>query len=48
MAQQLKDAGLQRITISLDALDDETFKTISDVGFGVEKVLQAIEKCTSC
>ncbi len=43
MAHQLKDAGLQRITISLDALDDETFKTISDVGFGVEKVLQAIE-----
>ncbi len=25
-AQQLKDAGLKRVTISLDALDDETFK----------------------
>lgn len=43
MAQQLKDAGLQRITVSLDALDDETFKTISDVSFNVDKVLDAIE-----
>ncbi len=43
MAQQLKDAGLKRITISLDALDNETFKAISDVGFDVDKVLQAIE-----
>jgi len=43
VAQQLKDAGLQRITISLDALDDETFKAISDVSFNVDKVLQAVE-----
>ncbi|NNC67407.1 MAG: GTP 3',8-cyclase MoaA [Gammaproteobacteria bacterium] len=43
VAQQLKDAGLKRITISLDALDDETFKAISDVKFGVEKVLKAID-----
>lgn len=43
VAQQLKDAGLQRITISLDALDDETFKAISDVGFNVDKVLQAVD-----
>jgi len=43
IAQQLKDAGLKRITISLDALDNETFKSISDVGFDVDKVLQAIE-----
>ena len=43
VSQQLKDAGLKRITISLDALDNETFKKISDVGFDVEKVLNAIE-----
>jgi len=43
MAQQLKNAGLQRITISLDALDDETFKAISDVSFNVDKVLSAID-----
>ena len=43
MAQRLKDAGLQRITISLDALDDETFKAISDVSFNVDKVLDAID-----
>jgi len=43
VAQQLRDAGLQRITISLDALDDETFKAISDVSFNVDKVLQAVE-----
>jgi cyclic pyranopterin phosphate synthase len=43
MAQQLKDSGLQRITVSLDALDDETFKTISDVSFHVDKVIDAIE-----
>ncbi len=43
IAQQLKDAGLKRITISLDALDDETFKAISDVSFNVDKVLDAID-----
>ena len=43
MAQQLKNAGLRRITISLDALDDETFKTISDISFNVDKVLCAID-----
>ena len=43
VAQQLKDAGLQRITISLDALDDKTFKAISDVNFDVEDVLKAVE-----
>jgi len=43
IAKDLKKAGLHRITISLDALDDETFKLISDVSFNVDKVLQAIE-----
>src|SRR5688500_5935365 len=32
-AQPLKDAGLQRVTVSLDSLDDETFKKMNDVEF---------------
>ncbi len=43
LAKQLKQAGLKRITISLDALDDATFKAISDVSFTVSQVLQAID-----
>ncbi len=42
-AQALKDAGLKRITVSLDALDDETFMAMNDVGFPVSKVLEAID-----
>lgn len=41
-ALALKRAGLKRVTISLDALDDETFQRINDVGFPVSKVLAAI------
>lgn len=39
----LADAGLNRITLSLDALDDTCFRKINDVNFSVEKVLQAVE-----
>ncbi len=42
-AQKLKAAGLDRITVSLDALDDATFKAINGVGFPVERVLDAID-----
>jgi len=42
-ARALKDAGLTRVTVSLDALDDETFGAINDVGFPVARVLGAIE-----
>lgn len=42
-AQALKAAGLKRITISLDALDDVTFKAINDVDFPVARVLEAID-----
>ena len=41
-ARRLKDAGLRRITVSLDALDNPTFKAINGVGFPVERVLDAI------
>jgi GTP 3',8-cyclase len=42
-AQALKDAGLKRITVSLDALDDAVFQRMNDVGFPVADVLQGIE-----
>ena len=42
-ARALKDAGLQRITISLDSLDDAVFMAMNDVGFPVAKVLAAID-----
>jgi cyclic pyranopterin phosphate synthase len=42
-AQALADAGLRRITVSLDALDDATFRALNDVDFGVERVLDGID-----
>ncbi|MFQ5795372.1 MAG: GTP 3',8-cyclase MoaA [Candidatus Bipolaricaulia bacterium] len=42
-AQMLKDAGLQRITVSLDSLDDAVFRAMNDVNFPVERVLEGIE-----
>jgi cyclic pyranopterin phosphate synthase len=42
-AQALKDAGLKRITVSLDSLDNEIFKAMNDVDFPVEKVLEGME-----
>ena len=42
-AQALKDAGLQRVTVSLDALDDAIFRRMNDAGFPVHEVLRGIE-----
>ena len=42
-AQALKDAGLQRVTVSLDALDDAIFRHMNDVDFPVADVLDAID-----
>ncbi|HCH08322.1 MAG TPA: GTP 3',8-cyclase MoaA, partial [Dehalococcoidia bacterium] len=42
MAQKLKDAGLQRITVSLDSMDDDVFKTMNGRGFGTERVIEGI------
>ena len=42
-AQALKDAGLDRVTVSLDALDDAVFKRMNDVDFAVADVLAGIE-----
>lgn len=41
-AQLLKDAGLDRISISLDSLDNETFKLMNGRGFSTNKVLDGI------
>ena len=42
-ANTLKDAGLTRVTVSLDALDDETFAAMNDVSFPVARVLAGID-----
>jgi cyclic pyranopterin phosphate synthase len=42
-AQALKDAGLNRVTVSLDALDDATFRRMNDVDFSVADVLRGID-----
>ncbi|MFZ6644675.1 GTP 3',8-cyclase MoaA [Undibacterium sp. TJN25] len=41
-AQSLKDAGLTRVTVSLDSLDDATFRKMNDVDFPVDDVLDGI------
>ncbi len=42
-AQALKDAGLNRVTVSLDGLDDAIFRRMNDVDFPVSDVLAGIE-----
>ncbi len=42
-AQALADAGLSRITVSLDSLDDEVFRAMNDVDFPVARVLAGID-----
>ncbi|MDR6768949.1 cyclic pyranopterin phosphate synthase [Acidovorax delafieldii] len=42
-AQALKDAGLNRVTVSLDGLDDTIFRRMNDVDFPVADVLAGIE-----
>ena len=41
-AQGLKEAGLDRLTVSLDALDEKIFQEFNDVGFPAAKVLEGI------
>ena len=41
-AEGLKEAGLHRLSISLDSLDEEVFKKMNGRGFGVDKVLEGI------
>jgi len=42
-ARSLAEAGLTRVTVSLDSLDDEVFRSMNDVDFPVERVLAGIE-----
>ena len=42
-AQALADAGLRRVTVSLDSLDDDVFRAMNDVDAPVERVLAGIE-----
>jgi cyclic pyranopterin phosphate synthase len=42
-ARALKDAGLKRVSVSLDSLDNEIFKSMNDVDFPVEKVIEGME-----
>ncbi|MEY4862955.1 MAG: 3,8-cyclase MoaA [Pseudomonadota bacterium] len=41
-ARSLRDAGLSRITVSLDALDETTFRSMNDADFPVSDVLEGI------
>ena len=41
-AQQLRDAGLSRVTVSLDSLDEATFRAMNDIDFPLERVLDGI------
>ncbi len=41
-AQKLRDAGLRRITVSLDSLDEEVFRKMNGRNFGTERVLEGI------
>ena len=43
MAPELRDAGLQRVTVSLDSLDDARFREMSGAEFSVDLVLKGIE-----
>lgn len=44
-ALQLKEAGLSRVTVSLDALENEVFQSLSDTTNSVDEILQGIEFC---
>jgi GTP 3',8-cyclase len=42
-AEALAAAGLSRVTVSLDSLDDESFRALNDVDFPVQRVLEGID-----
>lgn len=42
LAQRLRDAGLHRVTVSLDAIDDATFRAMNDADYPVADVLEGI------
>ncbi len=46
-AAALAAAGLDRVTVSLDSVDDATFRSLNDVDFPVERVLEGIDAATA-
>ena len=46
-AAALKEAGLHRVSVSLDTLDDDIFREMNGRGFGTEKVLEGIAAAES-
>ena len=42
-AEALAAAGLSRVTVSLDSLDDDAFRAMNDVDFPVQRVLEGID-----
>ncbi len=46
-ASQLAEAGLRRITVSLDSLDDTVFKQMNGRGFGTRRVLDGINRAAA-
>ncbi|MGZ8705711.1 MAG: GTP 3',8-cyclase MoaA [Aeromicrobium sp.] len=48
LAARLADAGLGRVTVSLDSLDDDVFRQMNGVGFPVGRVLHGIREARSC
>ena len=46
-AQALKDAGLKRVSVSLDSLDNEVFKAMNDVDVPVDRVIRGMDAAAS-
>jgi cyclic pyranopterin phosphate synthase len=46
-ADALAAAGLSRVTVSLDSLDDEAFRAMNDVDFPVQRVLEGVDAATA-
>jgi len=46
-AATLAAAGLSRVTVSLDSLDEDAFRALNDVDFPVERVLEGIDAATA-
>jgi cyclic pyranopterin phosphate synthase len=42
-AERLADAGLTRVSVSLDSLDDATFRAMNDAGYGADEVLEGVD-----
>lgn len=47
LAGELKQAGLKRVTVSLDALEDGLFRQLNDVGVGVDTVTRGIDRAVA-